>query len=81
MLSKGKEIILGKLRIMTLIGAGVQNTIRMCLNNRDEKITEKEKIFSKANCQTRKNFLIESEILQKSFPFDNSLLIVKNTSY
>ena len=77
MLGKGKGIILGKLRIITLIEADLQNIMRTCLGNQQEEIIESDNRFSKANYSSRKNFLIETAILEKRLTFDNSLLSTK----
>ena len=81
MLGKGKGMVLGKLRIITLIEADMQNIMRIFLNDGDEEKIETDKRFSKANYGSRKNYSIELAILEKRLIFDNSLLINKVNVY
>ena len=41
LLNKGKGMILGKLRTITLIEADLQCIIRLCLNDNEEELIEK----------------------------------------
>ena len=63
LLSKGKGMIIGKLRTITLIEADLQCTMRMCLNDDKEEKIEHDERFSKANYGSRKNYSIESAML------------------
>ena len=75
MLSKGKGIIIGKLQtIITLIDADLQYMIRIFSNNGEEEQVETDKRFSKLNYSSRKNYSIESILLDKRLIFDNSLI-------
>ena len=65
MLNKGKGIILGKLRIITLIEADLQHAIRTHLNNDREEGIEKDRRLSKSNCSLKNNYSIESVALEK----------------
>ena len=77
MLSKGKGMVIGKLRIITLIKADLQYIIRIYLYGNDQEIVENDKRFSKANYGSRKNYAIESAILEKRLVVDNSILLSK----
>ena len=80
-LGKGKGIILGKLRIITLIEADMQNIMRIYLNVGDEEWIESDVHFSKANYGSRKNYSIKTAILEKRLIFDSSLLTTKLNAY
>ena len=77
MLEKGKGMVLGKLQIITLIEADMQNVMRIFLNDRDEEIIETDERFSKANYGSRKNYSIKTAMLEKQLTFDNSLITNK----
>ena len=81
MLSKGKEMILGKLLTITLIEADLQYMIGIFLNDGKEERIETDKRFSKLNCGSRKNYSIESALLEKRIVFDNSLISYKKNIY
>ena len=81
MLGKGKGIILGKLRIITLIEADWQYIMRIYLREEDEEIIESDARFSKSNYGSWKNYSIESALLEKRLIFDYSLLSCKLTIY
>ena len=74
MIGKGKGMLLGKLRIITLIEADLQCIMRTCLGDNDEEIIEKDRQFSKANHGSRRNYSIETALLEKRLMFDNSVL-------
>lgn len=73
-LGKGKGMIIGKLRTMTLIEADLQCIMRMHLDHDDEEKIESDDRFSKSNCGSRNNHSIETTILEKRLTFDNSPL-------
>ena len=54
MLSKEKDMIIGNLRIMTLIKGDLQPIVRMHLEGVKEELIEKNNRFSKTNCGLRK---------------------------
>ena len=64
-LEKGKGPILGKLKTITLIEGDLQIMMRMYLNAPEEELIKGDKRFSKANYSSRKNFSIETAILEK----------------
>ena len=74
MLGKGKGWIIGKLRIITLIEADLQFIMRMFLGGDEKELIEEDNRFSKANYGSRKNYSIESAMLEKRLVIDNSLL-------
>ena len=81
MLSKGKGTIFGKLRTITLIEADLQCIMRACFSDDEEEKIEYDEKFSKANYGSRKNYSIESAILEKRLVFDDSLLSNKKTMH
>ena len=81
MISKGKGIFLGKLRIITLIEADLQCIMRTYLGDEIEEKIENDEQFSKANYRSRKNYLIESALLEKRLMFDNGLMLGNNAIY
>ena len=81
MLSKGKGMILGKLRTITLIEADIQYIMRIVLNDGDKERIEDDERFSKSNYGSRKNYAIESALLEKRIVFDNSLIRCKKNIY
>jgi len=81
MLGKGKGIILGKLRIIALIKVDLQYIIRIYLEDDEEEMIKLDERFSKSNYGSRKNYSIETAILEKRLTFDNSLLSSKLTIY
>ena len=80
-LEKGKGLILGKLWNIILIEGNLQIRIRIFLYSNKEELIEKDDCFSKANYSSRKNYSIESAILEKRIIFDNSLITLKLTVY
>ena len=81
MLSKGKGMVLGKLRTMTLIEADLQHTMRMRLNDEEEELIEEDARTSKSNHGSRKNYSIENAMLEKRLVMDKSLISCKKTTY
>ena len=81
MIGKGKGMLLGKLRIITLIEADLQYLMRIYLSNEEEENIEKDSRFSKANCGSRRNYSIESASLEKRLIFDNSMISGKESVY
>ena len=81
MLGKGKGMILGKLRIITLIKEDLQYIMRIYLSDKKEEIIESHNRFSKASYGLRKKFSIETAILEKRLVFDSSMLSNKPTIY
>ena len=74
MLGKGKGIILGKLRTITLIKADLQYIMRIYLEDLKEELIELDNRFSKLNYGSRKNYSIKLVILEKRLTFDHSIL-------
>jgi len=81
MIGKGKGMLLGKLRIITLIEADLQYVMRIYLGDDEEEIIENDCRFSKANYGSRRNYSIETALLEKRLIFDNSMLSGKETIY
>ena len=81
MLGKGKGMIIGKLRTITLIEADLQLIMRIYFKDPHEEIIETDKRFSKSNYGSRKNYSIESAILEKRLSFDNSMICRNMTIY
>ena len=81
MLGKGKGMIIGKLRTITLIEADLQLIMRIYFDDQDEEIIESDERFSTSNYGSRKNYSIESAILEKRLSFDNSMINGTNTIY
>ena len=73
MIEKGKGMVLGKLRIITLIDADLQHIMGICLGDEDEEMIENDTRFSKANHGLRKNYSIETALLEKRLIFDDSM--------
>ena len=80
-LEKGKGPLLGKLRNITLIEGDLQMMMRHHLYSEKEEMIETDSWFSKANYGSRKNFSIETALLEKRLILDNSLIITKSTIY
>ena len=55
--------------------------IRMFLSTDEEELIEKDLRFSKANYGSRKNYSIETVILEKRIIFNHSILNMQNTIY
>ena len=56
-------------------------SMKFQLKSNKEEMIEKDKRFSKSNNRSRKNYAIESAILQKKIVLDNSLNNTKQTIY
>ena len=80
-LEKRKGPILGKLRFITLIEGDLQINMRIHLSTDREELIENDNRFSKVNYGSRKNYSIETAILQKRLIFDNSLIEMKSSIY
>ena len=80
-LDKGKGMVIGKLRTITLIEADLQCIMRMYLNDEKEEIIEKDKRISHSNYGSRKNYSIETALLEKRLVMDNSLITGHVTIY
>ena len=52
---KGEGLVLGKLKIITLIEADWKCMMRMYLGEEEEEIIKGDSRFSKLNCSLRKN--------------------------
>ena len=65
MLDKGKGPLLGKLRIIELIEGDLQLIIRLYVGQRNDKNIKKSKKLSAFNFGSRKNYSIESALLEK----------------
>ena len=81
MLGKGKGMIIGKLRTITLIEADMQYIMRIVLNDGEKERIKIDERFSKLNYGSRKNYAIESALLEKRIVFDNSLISGKKNIY
>jgi len=81
MLNKGKGMILGKLRTITLIEADIQYIMRIILNDGNTERIENDDRFSKSNYGSRKNYAIESALLEKRLIFDNSVFTGEKNIY
>ena len=79
-LNKGKGMVLGKLRTITLIEVNLQHVMRMCLNDDEEELIEEDERMSKSNYGSRKNYSIENAILEKRLVMDKSLISCKKTT-
>ena len=76
-IEKGKGPVLGKLRNITLIEGDLQMMMRHHLYSENEEMIEAGAQFSKVNYRSRKNFSIETALLEKRLIFDNSLITTK----
>lgn len=79
MIGKGKGMVLGKLRIIASIEADLQHIMRTHLGDEDQELIENDNRFSKANCGSRRNYSIETALLEKRLIFDNSMILGKET--
>ena len=80
-LENSKGPMLGKLRSITLIEGDLQIMMQIHLKSDKEEMIEKDQHFSKVQYGARKNFLIETALLEKQLIFDNSLIEIKPTIY
>jgi len=55
--------------------------MKIYLGDKNEELIERDSRFSKANYGSRKNYSIESALLEKRLIFDNSMLSGKETIY
>ena len=74
-------MVIGKLRTITLIEADLQYIMRLYMNDEKEEVIETDKRISKSNYGSRKNYSIESAILEKRLIIDNSLITCNSTIY
>jgi len=81
MIGKEKGLVLGKLCIITLIEADLQYIMRIFLGNEVEEMIENDNRFSNANYGSRKNYSIESMLLEKRMIYNNSIVSGKETIY
>ena len=81
MIGKGKGLALGKLHIIMLIEVDLQYIMKIFLGNEVEEMIENDDRFSNANYGSRKNYSIESVLLEKRMIYDNSMLSGKETIY
>ena len=81
MLEKGKGPKLGKLRTITLIEGDLQILMRIFMDGKNNELIESDPRFSKANYGSRKNYSIESALLEKRLIFDHSALETTETIY
>ena len=72
MLDKGKGLILGKLRIIELIEGDLQLIIRLYVGLRNDQNIKRSKKLSTFNFGSRKNYSIESALLEKRLIYDTS---------
>ena len=79
MLSKGKEMMIVKVRIIALTEADLQHAMRTHLNDDEEELMEEDVRTSKSNYGSRKNYSIENAILEKRLVMDKSLISCKKT--
>jgi len=80
-LEKGKGPKLGKLRTITLIEADLQLLMRIFLDATKQELIENDSRFSTANYGSRKNFSIETALLEKRLILDHSVLETKQIIY
>ena len=80
-LEKGKGPVLGKLRSITLIEGDLQLNMRIHFQAEQEELIENDSRFSSANYGSRKNYSIETALLQKRLVLDKSLIEMKPTIY
>jgi len=81
MLEKGKGPRLGKLRTITLIEGDLQILMRIFLDAKNKELIENNERFSTANYGSRKNYSIETAILEKRLILDHSILSMAPTIY
>jgi len=79
MLEKGKGPKLGKLRTITLIEGDLQILMRIFMDGKNNELIETDSRFSKANYGSRKNYSIDSALLEKRLIFDHSALAATET--
>ena len=74
MTEKGKGTVLGKFHAMQLTEADLQSIMRMHVNIRNKRKTEKNERVSKRNYGSRPECSIDDAVLEKILIFDNSLV-------
>ena len=72
MLKKGKGLILGKLRIIEIIKGDLQIIVRMYVGSRNDDNIKNDERLSKFNFGSRKQYSIESALLEKRLLYDTS---------
>ena len=80
-LEKGKGPIIGKLRTLTLIEGDLQMNMRMHLNSDGEELIERDDRFSKSNHGSRKNYSIETAMLEKRLVAGDRLIQLTPTAH
>ena len=78
-IEKGKELILGKLRIIQLIEADLQLLMRIFMGSRNEGLIKKDHRISKSNFGLRKHYSIKIAILKKRLLYDTSMISRETT--
>ena len=73
MLEKGKGPIVNKLWTIQLIEADFQLIMQIFLNHRNSENIESNTRLSKFNYRSRKNYLIETILLEKRLIYDSSI--------
>ena len=69
-LEKGKGPVIGKLRTIQLIEAGLQLLMRIYIGGRNNENIERDERLSKFNYGSRANYSIETAILEKRLMYD-----------
>ena len=80
-LEKGKGPFLGKLRTIQLIEADLQLMMRIFIGACNDENVAKDKRLSKYNYGSRRNYSIDTAILEKRLMYDNSIRDGKITIY
>ena len=78
MLEKGKGPRFDKLRTITLIERDLQILMWLFLDPKEQELIEIDNRFSKANYSSRRNYSIETAILEKRLIMDYSTLTMSN---
>jgi len=73
MLDKGKGLIIGKLRTIQLIEANLQLLIQISIGMRNSENIEKNNNLSKYNFGSRRNYSIDTALLEKRLIYDASI--------
>ena len=74
MLEKVKGPVLGKLRTIKLLEAGLQLIMKLFVSIRNKGNIESDERISKSNYGSRLGCSIEDAILEKRLVFDNSIV-------
>jgi len=72
-IEKGKWPIISKLRNIQLIDVDLQLLMRIFIGVKSKKLIEKDTRFFTANYRSRKNYSVESVILEKRLIYNSSL--------